>query len=177
MHDLPAITREILREYVLHVRGDHGVLHWARVLENGLRLADAVGADREVVTLFALFHDSRRVNEHDDPDHGRRGGEFARTLRGRLVHLEEARFEVLFEACRAHTESYPVSDPTLQVCWDADRLDLGRVGITPDPDRLATDAARGALPWAHERAVRHHVPVEVLEAWGVPAHPGPRADR
>ena len=26
--------------------------------------------------------------------------------------------------------------------WDADRLDLGRVGIRPAPKRLCTDAAR-----------------------------------
>jgi hypothetical protein len=52
---------EILRGYALPVRGDHGAVHWARVLENGLRVADAIGADREVVALFALFHDSRHA--------------------------------------------------------------------------------------------------------------------
>lgn len=73
---------EILRGYALPVRGDHGAVHWARVLENGLRVADAIGADREVVALFALFHDFRRVNECRDDGHGERGGEFARSLRG-----------------------------------------------------------------------------------------------
>ena len=33
------------------------------------------------------------------------------------------------------------SDPRVQVCWDADRLDLWRVWITPDKKRLATQAA------------------------------------
>ena len=70
MHDMAAILGAILRGYALPMRGDHGVVHWARVLENGLRVAEANGADREVVALFALFHDSRRVNEDqdDDPD-------------------------------------------------------------------------------------------------------------
>ena len=36
----------------------------------------------------------------------------------------------------------PQSEPTLAVCLDADRLDLGRVGITPDPLRLSTFAAK-----------------------------------
>ena len=36
----------------------------------------------------------------------------------------------------------PQSEPTLAVCLDADRLDLGRVGITPDPLRLSTSTAR-----------------------------------
>src|SRR6478609_7791580 len=98
VHDLPAILRAILNGYVLPVDGYHGVLHWARVLENGLRIAEANGADREVVTLFALFHDSRRVNEDRDEGHGLRGGELARSLRGELVHLDDDRFEMLFEA-------------------------------------------------------------------------------
>ena len=167
MHDMAAIMSEILRGYALPVRGDHGVVHWARVLENGLRVADAIGADREVVALFALFHDSRRVNECRDDGHGERGGEFARSLRGSLVHLDDARFELLFEACRLHTDGYTTGDPTLLACWDADRLDLGRVGITPRPHRLCTDAARELLAWAHERATGGHEPDDVLASWGI----------
>jgi uncharacterized protein len=169
MHDMAAILGEILRGYSLPVRGDHGVVHWARVLENGLRVAEENGADREVVQLFALFHDSRRVNEYRDPKHGLRGGQLGRSLRGKLVHLDDARFELLFEACRLHTDGLTVGDPTLLACWDADRLDLGRVGITPKPHRLCTDAARALLEWADERAVSGHEPVEVLTAWGLSA--------
>ena len=149
MHDLAAIMQVILDGYILPVRGDHGVVHWARVLENGLRIAEANGADREVVTLFALFHDSRRVNEDQDDGHGLRGGELARSLRGELVHLDDDRFDLLFEACRLHTDGLTVGDRTLLACWDADRLDLGRVGITPEPHRLGTKAARKLLAWAH----------------------------
>ena len=29
-------------------------------------------------------------------------------------------------------------NPTIDACFDADRLDLGRVGITPDPNKMAT---------------------------------------
>lgn len=167
MHDLPAIMAEILAGYQLPVDGYHGVVHWARVLENGLQLADRTGADREVVTLFALFHDSRRVNEGRDDGHGLRGGEFAKSLRGTLVHLDDARFDLLFEACRLHTNGLTAGETTLQACWDADRLDLGRVGVTPRRDRLCTDAARTLLPWAHARAVDGIHPIEVLTSWGV----------
>jgi hypothetical protein len=71
------------------------------------------------VRLFALFHDSRRINEYRDDDHGLRGGEFAHSLRGSLVHLDDARFELLFEACRLHTDGHTDGDETLQACWDA----------------------------------------------------------
>jgi uncharacterized protein len=161
-----AVLQAILDGYALRPEGDHGVVHWARVAENGLRLAELTGADAEVVTLFALFHDSRRVNDHDDPEHGRRGGDFARSLRGTRVHLDDARFELLHEACALHTTGRKSNDATLAACWDADRLDLGRVGIEPKPHRLCSDAARGLLTWAHDRAVRGYRPVSVLEAWG-----------
>ncbi len=166
-HDLPATMAEILSGYALPLGGYHGVVHWARVLENGLRVAEVTGADREVVTLFALFHDSRRINEHRDKGHGLRGAELARSLRGSVVHLDDHRFDLLFEACRLHTDGLTVGDPTLLACWDADRLDLGRVGITPEPHRLCTDAARDLLPWAHERATHGFMPTEVLAGWGL----------
>ena len=168
MNDPKAILQAILSRYQLPVRGDHGVVHWARVLENGVRLAEATGADAEVVKLFALFHDSRRVNEYTDNGHGKRGGDFAHSLRGTLVHLDDARFGLLYEACRLHTDSLVACDPTLLACWDADRLDLGRVGITPDPERLCTDAARAILEWADARALLGHEPADVLAAWGAP---------
>lgn len=34
------------------------------------------------------------------------------------------------------------TDPTIQSCWDADRLDLGRVGIIPLPRFLSNEAAK-----------------------------------
>ena len=33
-------------------------------------LAAEVGGDPAVVSLFALFHDSRRINDDADPNHG-----------------------------------------------------------------------------------------------------------
>jgi len=160
-----AVVPEVLRGYALAPRGDHGVVHWARVLENGLRLAPATGADLKVVALFALLHDSRRVNQGRDPGHGLRGGELARTLRGSLVRLRDREFELLYEACRLHTDGLTHGEPTLQACWDADRLDLGRVGITPLPGRLCTDRARELLDWAPERAVEGYEPEIVAGEW------------
>ncbi|MEO6061967.1 MAG: hypothetical protein ABIQ99_08520 [Thermoflexales bacterium] len=164
-HDPAAILRAVLPGYVLPLRGDHGIVHWARVMENGLRLAELTGGDAEVVALFALFHDARRVNEFNDPEHGLRGAELAQSLRGSLIHLDDDRFQLLYEACRLHTDGLVSTQPTLQACWDADRLDLGRVGITPRPERLGSDAARGLLRWAHGRAIHGYEPSMVLREW------------
>lgn len=139
------LVHEILAEYALPIRGAHGVVHWARVLENGLRLAAATGVSAEVVVLFALFHDSRRENEYTDFGHGYRGARYARSLHGKLFTLSDPDFELLYEACCLHTDGLTEGDLTLRVCWDADRLDLGRVGISPEPTLLCTDAARALL--------------------------------
>jgi len=75
--NLKPVLNAILEDYALPLGGDHGVAHWARVLENGLRLAEETGANVEVVSLFAVLHDSRRINEVTDPEHGPRAAEFA----------------------------------------------------------------------------------------------------
>jgi len=65
----------------------------------------------------------------------------------RLFHLlkipnPQSPISLPHSACRIHNGGMPQSEPTLAVCLDADRLDLGRVGITPDPLRLSTATAR-----------------------------------
>jgi hypothetical protein len=49
----------------------------------------------------------------------------------------------------------PKADITVQTCWDADRLELGRVGTMPKAEYLCTDAGKDLemIEWAHGRAV------------------------
>lgn len=167
--NMPRILRSILEGYVLPWAGDHGIAHWARVFENGLRLARETGADIEIVRLFAVFHDCRRVNEFSDDEHGPRAADFALEQRGLLFDLPDREFKLLHRACAGHTRERTHPDLTIQTCWDADRLDLGRVGVTPDPRRLCTDAARrpDILNWADARATLGVVPEFVATEWGV----------
>jgi uncharacterized protein len=167
--DIPLILHAVLEDYALPWDGDHGIAHWARVLENGLRLAGETGANIEVVRLFAILHDCRRINEGSDPDHGPRAAEFARTLRGRLFDLPEPEFRLLYRACAGHTHERTHPDATIRTCWDADRLDLGRVGITPHPSRLCTEAAKRPemIKWADGRASFYIVPKFVRDEWGI----------
>ena len=135
--------------------GHHGIPHWARVRANGLMLAHETGASRHVVELFAFFHDARRLNEYQDDGHGSRGAVLARQLKGRFFDATDAEMDLLQYACRYHSDGQNTGDMTVLTCWDADRLDLGRVGITPNPLYLCTDAAKrpGNLQRAHARAV------------------------
>ena len=125
---LRSLVSVILEGYPLPRDGTHGVGHWARVLENGLRLADGTGVNPEIVSLFAVFHDARRINEGVDHGHGGRGAELAAKLRSSLFHLPDDEFLLLRRACEGHTDGGTEADLAVQVCWDADRLDLGRVG-------------------------------------------------
>jgi len=164
----PVLLSRILDGYALRPNGVHGVAHWARVLENGRRVGELTpGIEPDVVELFAVFHDSRRVNDQRDDGHGRRGAILARQLRGQYFELDEARWALLEYACQEHTSGKTRADPTVQVCWDADRLDLLRVGTYPDPRWLCTDAAKtpDILQWANQRASQLFVPEVVQAEW------------
>ena len=144
--------------------GIHGVSHLARVYENGLHLAESTGANKRVVQLFAVFHDSRRCNESWDPEHGPRGAELAESWRGKYFEVSDDDFDLLFTSCSLHTKAKTHTDITIQTCFDADRLDLGRVGKTPDPHLLCTDAARDlkTIEWAMQRSVSGYIPDNIL---------------
>jgi uncharacterized protein len=130
-------------QFRLHADSDHGPRHWLKVRRNGLYLAGIHGADPEVIRLFAVFHDSCRENEYADPEHGPRGALLASQFR-KAGHfdLDDTRMDLLVTACTIHNGGKPQADPTLGVCLDADRMDLGRVGIIPDPVLLSTATAK-----------------------------------
>ena len=167
--NIPIVLKAVLEDYALPLDGHHGVAHWARVLENGMRLADETGANIEVVQLFAVLHDSRRLKESTDPEHGPRAAEFAAELRCSVFDLEDHEFRLLYRACEGHTHQRFHPDVTIQTCWDSDRLDFGRVGITPHPSRLCTELARRpeTIKWADGRAGFGVIPTFVLEKWGI----------
>jgi uncharacterized protein len=180
VHDLSSLLRTVHDQYRLPWFGLHGVSHWARVYENGLRLAPLTGADEQLLLLFAIFHDARRVNEGWDDGHGRRGAELASSLRATALHLPPPQFDLLYHACALHTDGLVDGDPTVQTCWDADRLDLPRAGIEPSPQRLCTEPARReeTIAWATERSVRRVVPPIVAGEWAVAGEAvPPEADR
>jgi len=142
--------------FALPLDGIHGEAHWARVHENGRRLAERTGADRELVGLFAYLHDSRRQNDGWDKDHGQRAAEFVRSVNGSLLALSDEKMDLLAFACAYHNKGLAEAESTVQTCWDADRLDLGRIGIRPDPQFLCTAAAQDpdVIEWAFRRSRR-----------------------
>lgn len=153
------ITKALIQfarsEFRLDWDGIHGAPHWSRVRHNGLLLAEHTGANSRVVEYFAFIHDLGRENDHHDPQHGDRAAAIAEKIAGDLIHLIDAELNLLMEACRGHSDGHTVADVTVMTCWDADRLDLGRVGIRPDPGRLCNSRARdhAVLSAAYDRSV------------------------
>ena len=165
---VPALLKVIRNQYSLDWYGLHGVAHWARVYENGLRIANKLDINTDVLLLFSVLHDSRRVNDAIDPGHGRRGAELAAQFRGRYFELADEEFDLLYYACETHTDGLTEGDLTVQICWDAERLDLARVrGFKPKAKKLCTEAAKhpATVAWASGRASSAYVPELLRKEW------------
>jgi uncharacterized protein len=154
--DFQQIVRVAKQRFVLDLHGIHGVPHWQRVRENGLRIARHSGANPLIVELFAYLHDCCREDDRSDPGHGERAADFTQGLRGTLIHLSDEDFVLLHEAIRDHELGLTRGDITVRTCWDADRLDLGRVRVRPHPRYLCTEYARKkeTIEWAFKRSCR-----------------------
>lgn len=139
---VPELMKYLRGHFRLDWQGIHGAGHWARVLKFGLRVALAEGARTDVVTLFAFLHDHERWDDDADPDHGDRAALNAANLRDTYFTIDDEGFDLLCEAMRGHSKGGTQADITVQACWDADRLDLGRVGIIPNPKYLCTKTAK-----------------------------------
>lgn len=153
--DFAALAKFLRGRYRLDWRGIHGAGHWIRVRANGLRLAPLTGADPIVVELFAVLHDVCRWGDGSDMEHGARSAELVVELCDDLLRIRNEQAELLSFACRYHSHGRTEADVTVQTCWDADRLDLGRVGIRPNPRFLCTAAARSSetIAWAYARSL------------------------
>jgi len=149
----------LAQKYPLSHNGFHGIDHWLRVLINGRHLAKQTGADLKVVEYFALIHDVMRHDEDRDINHGNRSADLVLALDGDWLHLSSDQLGQLEEACRYHSMGRLTRDVTIQSCRDADRLDLGRVGIRPNSTYLGTRIARDPefLEAAYQRSKQRFV--------------------
>ena len=136
-----------IRDYVLSIfkcgfQSIHGPSHGQRVESFGLDIAKNSGADLMVVSLFALLHDSCRQYDGADLDHGPRAAEMLDRIVPTVFAIDRGRYDLLKEAIRLHTSGFTTNDPTIGTCWDADRLDIGRVGMTPSAQYMSTEAGK-----------------------------------
>ena len=163
MFNQAKLVKEILIQFKINKRGVHGPSHWARVKHHGLMIGEQVGADLEVIKLFAFLHDSQRISEYSDPEHVSRAAHYAKSLNGKFFVLKQDQMELLTIAMEGHSDGDLHLNPTIQTCWDADRLDLGRVGIKPSGEFLSETAA-SYIEMAYEWSVSGVKPEKLLSA-------------
>ncbi len=132
----PIFTKSLVTGSIIH-----GLSHWQKVEKFGLMIADNNGADKKIISLFAYLHDARREHDFDDINHGRRAAQLLDELiDAGLVELNNLQYEQLRIALSCHNlDNASSKDITIQTCWDADRLDLWRDGIIPNPAFMFTD--------------------------------------
>jgi len=137
----------VAKQFKLNLSGEHGVRHWKRVYINALKIAKYYNIKSDVFELFALLHDSKREDENKDLKHGKRASLYAKKLIETLIISisKEDKKRLLF-ACSNHTKANKKAklyeDLVVQICLDADRLDIARVGIIPEEKYFSTNYAR-----------------------------------
>lgn len=137
----------------------HGQTHWLEVFKNARALAHFEGvvdahepafrreSDMELICWFAFLHDCCRMNDATDPLHGKRAALYANKLRAEgLVRLVPEAFARLSFALEHHSSGFVSGHKLVGICWDADRLDLGRpgVGVRPNSSLMSTASGRAA---------------------------------
>lgn len=152
----PRVTRiaELEAEVHRHLHSEpsgHDHWHAFRVRDLGIRIAEAIGADSEVVQAAALLHDIG--HETGRPEHAKRGADLATAI---LSGCGFPRDKVsAITACIEHHHWLPrrAGDPQVpsveyQAFADADRLDaLGAIGISRV---FAFGGAHGRAIWDPE---------------------------
>lgn len=141
------ILELIVNDFKIDFFGDHGIKHWESVFKHSQILANHYEISSKVFELFALLHDSKREDEYQDINHGLRASVFVKELLvNDLIKLNKQDAERLIFACANHTvknKTNPLCDDLIvQICFDSDKLDLGRVWMTPDKNRMYTSYAK-----------------------------------
>ena len=152
-YDRAGLIALIKSEFMLDWGGIHGANHWARVLHHGKTIGELRQADLLVVELFGFLHDSCRLNDGRDPQHGQRAADFAHGIQGDFFHLKPSQLDTLCFAMQHHSGGEVSTNATIQTCWDSDRLDLGRVGIKPSAQYISEEAS-GFIDLAYEWSIR-----------------------
>lgn len=157
----------------------HGADHMERVDRNGQLLTEGSKIVLDsVVRIFAYIHDMCRSNDGNDPEHGARAAQMVDYYQGNFFCIQwfsDDEREKLKFACTHHSTMLRSGDPTIDACFDAERLDLARRGIVLNPELMATEkgATFAADPELFKKAVErfntsnNSKRANDLEHWGI----------
>ena len=147
MYDRNGLLGFIQERFQCDWYGLHGIKHWQTVASHGRvigKLHELNKSNLLIIELFSYLHDSCRQNEGVDSEHGLRAANMAAELNNIFYSLNPSGLNCLSEAIAKHSLGFVSNDPVIQTCWDADRLDLVRVGIEPS-EYLLSDVANSLV--------------------------------
>jgi HD superfamily phosphodiesterase len=120
--------------------GLHGFDHLGRVAILAGRLARAVGEDVESAVVMGFLHDSARKDDGGGCLHAIESAVLARKLLLEFYpQMDRGR---ICDSIKRHADGETTSDLMVACLWDADRLELKRLGRVVDPDLLSTEIAK-----------------------------------
>ncbi len=143
--DWEEAERIILSNYTLK-QGLHGFEHVKRVVENAKLIArEECPQNFDDAVIGAYLHDIGRTDDGSGNEHAIKGARIAKDLLEKhWPHLDAKR--ILF-AIEVHADGTTTKDPLIGAIWDADRLDIPRIGGNIRPQFLSTkkgmDLCRG----------------------------------
>ena len=148
----------------------HGPAHWARVNHFGQELARLNGLPldaKQCVSVFAWVHDLARTDDGGGNQHAIEGASYFDVVRPVVFpNLKKNQVEIVQTAIFFHSDGMPAESAyyrglfdhldgdeneiitTVGCCWDADRLDLIRLGIQPQAQSMSTEYWERVLPLA-----------------------------
>lgn len=143
------ITVEQAREFYERDDTAHDFDHVLRVHALAMRIAEAEGADAEIVSAAALLHDVARVAaDREGLDHAALGAQRAREI---LSGHPQGKVDAVAEAIASHRFRTSSEPPSLEakVLYDADKLDaIGAVGVARAYAIAGRLGQRLWSPWA-----------------------------
>lgn len=137
---LATLEQAVIQRFKLDLEGMYGQAHWRRVLRNGILIAEADPDNvcLPVVCAFAFLHDAARETEQRELGHGPAASRLTQELfdKGVLDWLDKTMLTQLRAAVCDHPLNLQIEQvsrgaATLNACWDAAKLDLPRMGVTP----------------------------------------------
>ncbi len=132
--------------------GVHGKEHAKRVLDFALKLSALFqDVDKKVIVVSALLHDCGRVNDWDDPEHGKRSAVFAKEFI--LKHKINIDASLVAKCIIGHVLDVSGKEIECKIIADADKLD--RLRFRYGPDRLREELLElpesfSVLPYARK---------------------------
>lgn len=149
----------------------HGVAHWTRVHRYGLLLADTLelsSTQKIAIALFGWTHDLARTNDGGGNQHSIDGADYVVDVTNTLFsNFPRDTLDIVRCAIYYHSDGMTAEEAlyqhslkdnltwsrddilnTLGCCWDADRLDLLRLGIAPQESKMSTPYWDDVLPLA-----------------------------